>query len=144
VVDRTLSVARASTVAAALLALFAAGLAVALGRPLRRRTMSVLHALGADARQARWVNAMELLPSMVGAALAAVGCVLLLLSVSGRGVDLAALTGAAEGPALRPDPTSWVTAAALLTLAVVLVAAASTRHGREGLDKRTPQEGEGR
>ena len=144
VVDRTLSVARASTVAAALLALFAAGLAVALGRPLRRRTMSVLHALGADARQARWVNAMELLPSMVGAALAAVGCVVLLLSVSGRGIDLAALTGAAEGPALRPDPTSWVTAAALLPLAVVLVAAASTRHGREGLDKRTPQEGEGR
>jgi len=144
VVDRTLSVARASAVAATLLALFAAGLAVALGRPLRRRTMSVLHALGADARQARRVSAMELMPSMLGAGLAAVGCVLLLLSVGGRGIDLAALTGAAEGPVLRPDPTSWVAAAVLLALAVVLVAAASTRHGREGLDKRTPEEGEGR
>ena len=139
--SRTLLVARVAGAASVLLALFAAGLAVALGGPLRRRTLLVLHALGADARQARWVSALELVPSMAGAGLAAGAGALLLTSVAGRGVDPAALTGSTHDLALALDPAAWVVAAALFTAAVVLVAAASARPGRRGHDKHLPDDG---
>lgn len=144
VAERTLLVADISAVASALLALLAAGLAVALGGPLRDRTLSVLHALGAAPRQGRWVSAVELVPSLVGAGVAAVVCTVLLTSVIGHGVDLAALTGGAEGVALGMEGTSWVLAAAALAAVVVLTAAASARQARRGRAWPADHEGETR
>lgn len=139
VVTRTLLVARASAVTAVLLALFAAGLAVALNRPLRRRTADILHALGADARQARRVNALELVPSLAGAGLAAVACVVVLAAVVGRGTDLTALTGSEGDLTFGLAPVSWLFAVAALCSVVVLGAWASTWN-RLANDKRTPDE----
>jgi hypothetical protein len=113
-----------------LVALSAAGLAVVLGRPLRRRTLSLLHALGADARQARWVSAVELVPGLAAAGIAALGSVLVLLHVAVRGVDLAALTGASTVLRLQLDVVSWLAAAAVAAALVVVAAAAAGRRPR--------------
>lgn len=142
VLSRISWVAGASAPAAVLVALFAAGLAVALGRPLRRRTWAVLRALGASLRQARLVGALELVPALLGAAVAGTACALLLLAVTGRGVDLAALTGA-DGPlGLLLDAQSWVVATAVLVAVVGLVAVAGARHGRQADERRRPEERE--
>jgi putative ABC transport system permease protein len=130
VASRALLVAAGSLVVSVLVAIFAAGLAVVLGRPLRRRTLALLHALGADARQTRWVSAVELVPALAAAGVAALGSVLVLLAVAVSGVDLAAVTGAAGPLRLRLDAMSWLAAAAVVVALVVLVAAAAGRRPR--------------
>ncbi len=137
VAGRTLLVARAAAGASLLLGLVAAGFAVATGRPLRRRSLAILHALGVDRQQARWVCAWELVPAMVGAGLAACLGALLLTTIAGRGVDLAVLAGTADVPAFGLDPTSWLVAVAALAALVVAVAVASARLGG---DKNIPDE----
>jgi putative ABC transport system permease protein len=130
VASRALLVANVSTIVSVLVALSAAGLAVVLGRPLRRRTLSLLHALGAEARQARWVSAVELVPALAAAGIAALGAVLVLLSVAVRGVDLAAVTGASTALRLRLDAVSWLGATAVAAALVVVAAAAAGRRAR--------------
>jgi putative ABC transport system permease protein len=130
VASRVLLVASLSLVVSVLLALFAAGLALVLGRPLRRRTLALLHALGADARQTRWVSAVELVPALAAAGLAALGSALVLLVVAVRGVDLAAVTGAANALRLRLDVESWLAAVVVAAALVVLVAAVAGRRPR--------------
>lgn len=141
VAARTLLLARVTTIVSVVLAGLAAGLAVALGRPLRRRTTTVLQALGGDARQARRVAWTEVVPSMVAAGLAACGAALLLLTLTGSGVDVAAVTGGAGGSALALDAASWLVAAALLVGVVVLAAAVAGRQAGRSDDVRTPHEG---
>jgi putative ABC transport system permease protein len=148
--ERALLVARISAVVSVLLALLATGLAVTLGRPVRRRTLEVLHALGGDPRQGRRVAALEMFPSVLGAGLAACGAVLLLLLATGHGIDLAAVSGGADEGAgagetagsvgLALGATSWLAAAALLAGLVVLAAAAPTWRTRRS----SPHEGETR
>lgn len=139
VVDRTLLVVRAVAVAAVLLAVFAAMLAVGLGRPLRRRTAVLLHDLGADVREARWTTALELVPVVAVAGLAGLGCGALLTAVLGTGVDLAALTGVPVGAAVGLDTVSWVGAGALVAIILVGVAIASARDGKKdaAVDRRS-------
>jgi hypothetical protein len=132
VVTRTLGVVRAVAVGGVLLAVFGALLAVLLGRPGRRRTRSLLRDLGADVRQARWTTALELVPVMLAAGLAALGCGMLLVRVVGAGVDLAVLTGAGARPQMGVDGLSWLGAAAAVLLLVVVVVAASTGENVRG------------
>lgn len=121
VVGRTLAVARVSVVGSAVVAVLAAALALALGGPLRRRTRAVLHALGTDRGQARWVSAVEVLPAMLAASLVAGAGALLLMGVLGRAASLDALTGVGSDTVLLPDASSWMLAGALLVAALVLL-----------------------
>jgi putative ABC transport system permease protein len=130
VASRALLVSAGSLVASVLVALLGAGLAVVLGRPLRRRTLALLHALGAGARQTRWVSAVELVPALAAAGVAALGSALVLLAVATRGVDLAAVTGSATPLRLGLDAMSWLAAAAVAVALVVLVAAVAGRRPR--------------
>lgn len=125
VASRTLAVARVSVVGSAVVAVLAAFLAVALGGPLRRRTRAVLHALGTEPRQARWVSAVEVLPAVLAAAAAAVAGSLLLMAVLGRGASLDAMTGVQGGTSLLPDGSSWLQAAVLLVAGLVLLVLAA-------------------
>lgn len=124
VASRTLAVARVSVVGSALVALLAAFLAVALGGPLRRRTRAVLHALGTEPRQARWVSAVEVLPAVLAAIAAAVAGALLLMAVLGRGAALDAMSGV-QGASLLPDASSWLLAGVLLVVGLVLLVLAA-------------------
>jgi hypothetical protein len=132
VTSRALLVANVSTLVSVLVALSAAGLAVVLGRPLRRRTQALLHALGADAKQSRWVSALELVPVLAAAAVAVLGSVLVLVWVALRGVDLAAVTGATTALRLQLDAVSWLVAVAVAAALVALGAAAAGRRPRRG------------
>lgn len=125
VASRTLAVARVSVVGSALVAVLAAFLAVALGGPLRRRTRAVLHALGTEPRQARWVSAVEVLPAVLAATAAAVAGALLLMAVLGRGASLDAMTGVQGGASLLPDGSSWLLAGGLLVAGLALLALAA-------------------
>ena len=140
VASRTLAVARAGVVGSAAVAVLAAALAVALGGPLRRRTRAVLHALGTEPRQARWVSALEVLPAMVASALVAMGAAVLLMAVVGKGASLDALTGAETGSSLAPAASSWLGAAALLAGGIVLLTTA-VRTGRTSDVPGTTHEG---
>jgi hypothetical protein len=131
VASRVLLVAAVSLVVSVSVALLAAGLALVLGRPLRRRTLALLHALGADARQTRWVSAVELVPALAAAGIAALGSALVLLVAAVRGVDLASVAGAATALRLRMDGASWLVAVAVAAAVVVLVAALAGRGPRE-------------
>lgn len=125
VASRTLAVARVSVVGSAVVAVLAAFLAVALGGPLRRRTRAVLHALGTEPRQARWVSAVEVLPAVLAAAAAAVAGALLLMAVLGRGASLDAMTGVQGGTSLLPDGSSWLLATVLFVAGLVLLVLAA-------------------
>lgn len=129
VVRRIRLVVASASVASAVLVLLAAALAIELGRPLRRRTASLLRALGAGRKAARWVSAFELLPAMAAAGLVSLGCGIVLMAVSDRTIDAGALTGAREREPVGLDPLSWVVAALLLGALVLGVAVASAMRG---------------
>ncbi|MGZ5399116.1 MAG: hypothetical protein ACXWDM_03815 [Nocardioides sp.] len=124
-VSRTLTMTGTGVAVAAALALFAVLLTVGLGAPVRRRTGTVLGVLGADARQARWVGALGLLPVVAGTCVAAAGCGVVLTLVAGRGFDIAALTDTLGDLPVRPTAISTVGILAVLTLLVLLAALAA-------------------
>jgi len=97
VATRTLRIVAISALVSAALLLLATVLIVALGRPVRRRTAAVLEALGVDSRQRRWIGVVALAPTALGAAVTAVACALLLVSILTSGVDLAVVTGIEAG-----------------------------------------------
>jgi hypothetical protein len=129
VVRRIRVVVSAAALASAAFALFAAAMAIELGRPLRRRTAALLRALGAGRRSAWWVSAFELLPAMAAACLLSLGCGKVLMTVSDRTIDVGALTGARAREPVGLDPLSWVVAALLLGALVLGVAVASAWRG---------------
>ncbi|QZY28874.1 FtsX-like permease family protein [Nocardioides coralli] len=130
---RTLGMLAVTTVATAVLAVFAVLLVVGLGAPTRRRTGAVLSAIGADVRQVRRVDVVALLPVLLAAGVAAAGCGVLLTGIVDHGFDLAALTATQGDLPVRPTTTTALAVAGAL---VVLVAVASllARNARPGAD----------
>jgi putative ABC transport system permease protein len=132
VVERTIRVLVAVAAVAALVAVFAVVLVVALGAPTRRRTSTLLRAIGADPRQARRSAVLGLVPVIGAACLAAAGCGVVLTVVAGRGLDLASLTETLATLPVRPTQvTGGVVAAGLVGL-VVLAAAVAARRTSQG------------
>lgn len=140
VVSRTLTMTRVGVVVSLGLAVFAVLLAVGLGAPVRRRTASVLTALGADPRQSRWAGVLGLLPVVAGTCLAAAGCGVLLSVVAGRGFDLASLTGTLATLPVRPSATSALIVLGVLgTLVLLAAVAALPRRGAATPDRPTTE-----
>jgi len=94
-------------------------LELALGAAEREETLARLASMGLGDGQRARVAALELLPAVVAAALAAWACAIALPPVVGPAINLTAFTGSSAAVALRPDA-----AAVALPLAGLLVVAA--------------------
>jgi putative ABC transport system permease protein len=105
-------------------------LELALGAAERDMTLARLATMGLGDRQRARVVALEVLPALVGAAVAAVACALVLPWVAQPAIDLSVFTGSLARVALTPDVPSF--ALPLGGLAVVALAAlyAQIRTGR--------------
>ncbi len=132
VVERTIRVLEAVTAVAALVAVFAVVLVVALGAPTRRRTSTLLRAIGADPGQARRSAVLGLVPVIGAACLAAAVCGVVLTAVAGRGLDLASLTETLASLPVRPTQVAGGIVAAGLVGLVVLAAAVAGRRTSQG------------
>lgn len=131
VVERTIRVLAAVAAVAALVAVFAVVLVVALGAPTRRRTSTLLRAIGADPGQARRSSVLGLVPVVAAACLAAAACGAVLTVVAGRGLDLASLTETLASLPVRPTQvTGGIVAAGLVGLVVLAAAVAGRRTSR--------------
>lgn len=133
-----------AVVLAAALTVLAVVLVLLLGAPARARLLAVLRTLGLTARQGRGLAAWELAPLLVASAVVggAVGFALPWLLV--RTVDLRAMTGGEQQPALATDPLllglvlgAVLVAVVTATLAAAAVAARAdiTRHLRIGEER---------
>ena len=122
----------AVTAVAALVAVFAVVLVVALGAPTRRRTSTLLRAIGADPGQARRSAVLGLVPVIGAACLAAAVCGVVLTAVAGRGLDLASLTETLATLPVRPTQVAGGIVAAGLVGLVVLAAAVAGRRTSQG------------
>jgi putative ABC transport system permease protein len=105
-------------------------LELALGAAEREVTLARLATMGLGERQRARVVALEVLPALLGAAVAAVACALALPWVARPAIDLSVFTGSIAGVALTPDVASF--ALPLGGLAVVALAAlyVQVRSGR--------------
>lgn len=128
-VTRTRTLLVAAGAATLLLAGFGVLLAAGLGGPTRRRTASVLAALGADRGTARRVAVLALLPVVLTACVAALAAGLLLGVVAGHGFDPGALTGTDAAVAVRPAAGSVPLLAAVVAALVGLAALAARVSG---------------
>jgi putative ABC transport system permease protein len=105
-------------------------LELALGAAERDMTLARLATMGLGERQRARVVALEVLPALLGAAVAAVACALALPWVAQPAIDLSVFTGSVARVALTPDVPSF--ALPLGGLAVVALPAlyAQIRTGR--------------
>jgi putative ABC transport system permease protein len=119
-----------SIVVAAAFGLAVMLLELALGAAERDMTLARLATMGLGDGQRARVVALEVLPALLGAAVAAVACALVLPWVAQPAIDLSVFTGSLARVALTPDVPSF--ALPLGGLAVVAVAAlyAQIRTGR--------------
>jgi putative ABC transport system permease protein len=106
-------------------------LELALGAAERDMTLARLATMGLAEGQRARVVALEVLPALLGAAVAAVACALVLPWVARPALDLSVFTGSIASVALTPDVASF--ALPLGGLAVVALAAlyAQIRSGRQ-------------
>ncbi len=110
-----------SVVAAAVLGLAIMLLELALGAAEREATLARLATMGLGEGQRAWVVALELLPAVIAAAVAAWACALVLPPVVRPVIDLSVFTGSAAAVPLVPD----VTAVALPLAGLLVLAAVS-------------------
>ena len=105
-------------------------LELALGAAERETTLARLATMGLGEGQRARVVALEVLPALLAAAIAAVACALVLPWVARPAIDLSVFTGSLAGVALTPDVASFPLP--LGGLAVVALAAlyAQVRFGR--------------
>lgn len=133
--SRTTDIFVLATAGAALLSLLGVLFAVAFGAPGRRRTGRTLRTLGASRRQSSMVAAVELVPTVLVAAVVGGLCGALIAWVAGSALDLRLLTGQTFQPAVRPDVVSALLVAGITALTAVvaisgaLVAAAAEAAG---------------
>jgi putative ABC transport system permease protein len=110
-----------AVVAAAVLGLAIMLLELALGAADREATLARLATMGLGEGQRAWVVALELLPAVIAAAVAAWACALVLPPVVRPVIDLSVFTGSAAAVPLVPD----VTAVALPLAGLLVLAAVS-------------------
>jgi putative ABC transport system permease protein len=95
-------------------------LELALGAAEREATLARLATMGLGEGQRAWVVALELLPAVIAAAVAAWACALVLPPVVRPVIDLSIFTGSAAPVPLVPDVTAIaLPLAGLLALAAV-------------------------
>jgi putative ABC transport system permease protein len=110
-----------AVVVAAILGLAVMLLELALGASEREATLARLATMGLGERQRAWVVALEVLPAVIAAAVAAWACALTLPRVLAPDIDLSVFTGSSVTVKLAADVASF--AVPLLGLAVLAAVA---------------------
>jgi putative ABC transport system permease protein len=110
-----------AVVVAAILGLAVMLLELALGASEREATLARLATMGLGERQRAWVVALEVLPAVIAAAVAAWACALALPQVLAPDIDLSVFTGSSATVKLAADVASF--AVPLIGLAVLAAVA---------------------
>ncbi|MGH3386017.1 MAG: FtsX-like permease family protein [Nocardioidaceae bacterium] len=131
ITNRTVDIYLIATAVAGALALLGIAFAVAFGAAGRRRAERTLRTLGASRRQASTIAAVELVPTVLTAAVIGSLCGLLVAWICGAAIDLTVLLGELSDLTVRPAGASvlvvggvTVVSALLATLVAVAVAGA--------------------
>jgi putative ABC transport system permease protein len=119
-----------AVVVAAILGLAVMLLELALGASEREATLARLATLGLGERQRAWMVALEVLPTVIAAAVAAWACALALPPVLAPDIDLSVFTGSAVTVKLVADAASFAVPLAGLVVLAALSLGIEIRSGR--------------
>ena len=117
-------------VAAAVLGLAVMLLELALGAAEREATLARLATMGLGERQRTRVVALEVLPAVIAAGVAAWACAVVLPRVVAPAIDLSAFTGSTAVVPLAPDVASIALPLAGLVVVAIVSLAVEIRSGR--------------
>jgi putative ABC transport system permease protein len=118
-------------VVAAILGLAVMLLELALGAAEREATLARLAAMGLGEGQRAWVVALEVLPAVIAAAVAAWACALALPPVLGPDLDLSVFTGSSVTVRLAADVASFAVPLAGLAVLAAVALGTEIRSGRK-------------
>jgi len=118
-------------VVAAILGLAVMLLELALGAAEREATLARLAAMGLGEGQRAWVVALEVLPAVIAAAVAAWACALALPQVLGPDLDLSVFTGSSVTVRLAADVASFAVPLAGLAVLAAVALGIEIRSGRK-------------
>jgi putative ABC transport system permease protein len=119
-----------AVVVAAILGLAVMLLELALGASEREATLARLATLGLGERQRAWMVALEVLPAVIAAAVAAWACALALPPVLAPDIDLSVFTGSSVTVKLAADVASFAVPLAGLVVLAALSLGIEIRSGR--------------
>ena len=119
-----------AVVVAAILGLAVMLLELALGAPEREATLARLATMGLGERQRAWVVALEVLPAVLAAAVAAWACALALPPVLAPDIDLSVFTGSSVTVKLAADVASVAVPLAGLAVLAAVALGLEIRSGR--------------
>jgi hypothetical protein len=119
-----------AVVVAAILGLAVMLLELALGASEREATLARLATMGLGEGQRAWVVALEVLPAVIAAAVAAWACALALPRVLAPDIDLSVFTGSSVTVKLAADVTSFAVPLAGLVVLAALSLGLEIRSGR--------------
>jgi len=120
-----------SVAVAAALGLAAMLFELTLGAAERESTLARLATMGLGEGQRVRLVALEVLPAVIAAAVAAGACALILPRMIGSAIDLSVFTGTAStGAALTPDVVSFAVPLAALAVVAVVALGVEIRSGR--------------
>ncbi|HEX4287773.1 MAG TPA: hypothetical protein VH021_02590 [Trebonia sp.] len=119
-----------AVVVAAILGLAVMLLELALGAPERETTLARLATLGLGEGQRAWVVALEVLPAVIAAAVAAWACALALPQVLAPDVNLSVFTGSPVRVKLAADVASFAVPLAGLAVLAAVALGIEIRSGR--------------
>jgi putative ABC transport system permease protein len=115
---------------AALLGLAVMLLELALGAPEREATLARLATMGLGEGQRAWVVALEVLPAVIAAAVAAWACALALPPLLAPDIDLSVFTGSSVTVKLAADVVSFAVPLVGLAVLVAVALGLEIRSGR--------------
>jgi putative ABC transport system permease protein len=119
-----------AVVVAAILGLAVMLLELALGAPERGTTLARLATMGLGEGQRAWVVALEVLPAVIAAAVAAWACALALPQVLAPDIDLSVFTGSSVTVQLAVDVASFAVPLAGLAVLTAVALSLEIRLGR--------------
>jgi hypothetical protein len=119
-----------AVVVAAILGLAVMLLELALGAAERRATLARLATMGLGEGQRAWVVALEVLPAVIAAAVAAWACALALPQVLAPDIDLSVFTGSSVTVRLAVDVASFAVPLAGLAVLAAVALGLEIRLGR--------------
>jgi putative ABC transport system permease protein len=119
-----------AVVVAAILGLAVMLLELALGASEREATLARLATMGLGEGQRAWVVALEVLPAVIAAAVAAWACALALPQVLAPDIDLAVFTGSSVTVKLAADVASFAVPLAGLAVLAAVALGIEIRSGR--------------
>ncbi len=119
-----------AVVVAAILGLAVMLLELALGATEREATLARLATMGLGEGQRAWVVALEVLPAVIAAAVAAGACALTLPRVLAPDLDLSVFTGSSAAVKLAADAASFAVPLAGLAVLTAVVLGVEIRSGR--------------